>query len=107
MSDSTSSFAASASSTVPDKPTLDGIEAKWSAVWEEQGTFGFDRSKTRDQVYSIDTPPPTVSGSLHVGHVFSYTHTDCMARYKRMRGFEGSLHRLPESSLSSRPKRKR
>ncbi|MGA0183959.1 MAG: class I tRNA ligase family protein, partial [Candidatus Nanopelagicales bacterium] len=88
MSDSTSSFAASASSTVPDKPTLDGIEAKWSAVWEEQGTFGFDRSKTRDQVYSIDTPPPTVSGSLHVGHVFSYTHTDCMARYKRMRGFE-------------------
>ena len=88
MSDSTSSFAASASSTVPDKPTLDGIEAKWSAAWEEQGTFGFDRNKTRDQVYSIDTPPPTVSGSLHVGHVFSYTHTDCMARYKRMRGFE-------------------
>ena len=88
MSDSTSSLAASASSTVPDKPTLDGIEAKWSAAWEEQGTFGFDRSKTREQVYSIDTPPPTVSGSLHVGHVFSYTHTDCMARYKRMRGFE-------------------
>ena len=88
MSDSTSSFAASTSSTVPDKPTLDGIEAKWSAAWEEQGTFGFDRNKTRDQVYSIDTPPPTVSGSLHVGHVFSYTHTDCMARYKRMRGFE-------------------
>jgi len=73
---------------VPDKPTLDGIEATWSQAWEDQGTYRFDRTKTRDQVYSIDTPPPTVSGSLHVGHVFSYTHTDCMARYKRMRGFE-------------------
>jgi len=73
---------------VPDKPTLDGIEATWSQTWEDQGTYRFDRTKTRDQVYSIDTPPPTVSGSLHVGHVFSYTHTDCMARYKRMRGFE-------------------
>ena len=74
--------------SLPDKPTLDGIEARWAGVWEEQGTYRFDRSKTREQVYSIDTPPPTVSGSLHVGHVFSYTHTDCMARYKRMRGFE-------------------
>jgi hypothetical protein len=73
---------------VPDKPSLDGIEDKWSSAWEEAGTYRFDRTKTRDQVYSIDTPPPTVSGSLHVGHVFSYTHTDCMARYKRMRGFE-------------------
>ena len=73
---------------LPDKPTLDGIEAKWAAVWEEQGTYRFDRSKDRAEVYSIDTPPPTVSGSLHVGHVFSYTHTDCIARYKRMRGFE-------------------
>ena len=40
------------------------------------------------RVFSIDTPPPTACGSLHVGHVFSYTHTDCMARYKRMAGFE-------------------
>ncbi len=76
------------SSALPDKPTLDGIEAKWAQKWEANGTYAFDRSKTREQVYSIDTPPPTVSGSLHVGHVFSYTHTDCMARYKRMRGFE-------------------
>ena len=73
---------------LPDKPTLDGIEARWAAVWAENGTYAFDRSKTRDQICSIDTPPPTVSGSLHVGHVFSYTHTDCIARYKRMRGFE-------------------
>ncbi len=74
--------------SVPDKPTLDGLEERWSAVWEEQGTYRFDRSKTREQVYSIDTPPPTVSGSLHVGHVFSYTHTDVIARYQRMRGKE-------------------
>ncbi len=73
---------------LPDKPTLDGIEAKWAQAWDEQGTYRFDRSKSRTEIYSIDTPPPTVSGSLHVGHVFSYTHTDCIARYKRMRGFE-------------------
>jgi valyl-tRNA synthetase len=76
------------SPTFPDKPTLDGIEDKWSQAWESDQTYRFDRTKTREEVYSIDTPPPTVSGSLHVGHVFSYTHTDCMARYKRMRGFE-------------------
>ncbi|MCX8528067.1 MAG: class I tRNA ligase family protein, partial [Candidatus Nanopelagicales bacterium] len=73
---------------VPEKPALDGIEATWSAQWEAAGTYRFDRNRTREQVYSIDTPPPTASGSLHVGHVFSYTHTDCIARYKRMRGFE-------------------
>ncbi|MEY4136771.1 MAG: hypothetical protein RL205_899, partial [Actinomycetota bacterium] len=78
----------STSARLPEKPTLDGVEDTWAAAWEEQGTYRFDRSKTREQVFSIDTPPPTVSGSLHVGHVFSYTHTDCMARYKRMRGFE-------------------
>ena len=71
---------------VPDKPSLDGLEATWGAVWREQGTYAFDRTATREQVYSIDTPPPTVSGSLHVGHVFSYTHPDLIARYQRMRG---------------------
>jgi valyl-tRNA synthetase len=73
---------------VPDRPALEGLEEKWSAAWHEQRTYAFDRSKSRDQVYSIDTPPPTVSGSLHVGHVFSYTHTDLVARYQRMRGKE-------------------
>ncbi len=72
----------------PEKPTIDGLEEKWAAVWEEQGTYRFDRSKTRAEVYAIDTPPPTVSGSLHVGHVFSYTHTDVVARFQRMRGLE-------------------
>ncbi|MFD4628698.1 valine--tRNA ligase [Streptomyces sp. NPDC058284] len=72
----------------PGKPVLDGLEEKWSRRWEQAGVFVFDRSRTRDEVFSIDTPPPTVSGSLHVGHVFSYTHTDAVARYQRMRGKE-------------------
>jgi valyl-tRNA synthetase len=73
---------------VPDKPTVDGLEDRWAQVWQEQGTYLFDRTKTREQVFSIDTPPPTVSGTLHVGHVFSYTHTDVIARFQRMRGRE-------------------
>lgn len=73
---------------MPEKPALDGLEAVWVARWEAAGTYRFDRSRGRDEVYSIDTPPPTVSGSLHVGHVFSYTHTDTIARYRRMRGRE-------------------
>ncbi|MFM9135731.1 MAG: class I tRNA ligase family protein, partial [bacterium] len=72
---------------VPEKPTIDGIEQRWVEAWDADGTYLFDRTRPREQVYSIDTPPPTVSGSLHVGHVFSYTHTDCIARYKRMRGY--------------------
>ena len=71
---------------VPDKPALEGLEAKWTARWEESGVYRFDRTRPRADVFSIDTPPPTVSGSLHVGHVFSYTHTDVVARFQRMRG---------------------
>jgi valyl-tRNA synthetase len=74
--------------SVPEKPGLEGLEDKWSAVWDRDGTYRFDRSVAREGVYSIDTPPPTVSGSLHMGHVFSYTHTDTVARYRRMRGLE-------------------
>src|SRR5690349_3657621 len=72
--------------SVPEKPALEGLEAKWAAQWEAFGTYRFDRSRSREDVYSIDTPPPTVSGSLHVGHVFSFTHTDLVARFHRMRG---------------------
>ncbi|MGO4535468.1 valine--tRNA ligase [Leifsonia sp. 2MCAF36] len=75
---------------VPDKPALEGLEAKWGDRWQGDGTFRFDRDAAlaagRDAVYSIDTPPPTASGSLHIGHVFSYTHTDVIARFHRMRG---------------------
>jgi valyl-tRNA synthetase len=73
--------------TLPDKPALEGLEAKWTAQWEADGTYRFEPGdRPRDQIYSIDTPPPTVSGSLHVGHVFSFTHTDIVARFHRMRG---------------------
>lgn len=71
---------------VPEKPSLDGLEEKCVERWLSQKTYEFDRSQQRNNVFSIDTPPPTVSGSLHVGHVFSYTHTDCIARFQRMQG---------------------
>src|SRR5690606_23300994 len=90
---------------IPEKPALEGLEAKWDGAWESQGTYRFDRdaavalrqaqgaptsSTSGDsasrQVVSIDTPAPTASGSLHIGHVFSYTHTDVIARFQRMHG---------------------
>jgi len=74
--------------SVPDKPSLDGLEELLATRWEATGTYRFDRSKSRNEIFSIDTPPPTVSGHLHVGHVFSYTHTDIVARYQRMQGRE-------------------
>ncbi len=97
---------------VPDKPSLEGLEAKWSARWEETGTYRFDREAPRTRVYAIDTPPPTVSGSLHMGHMFSFTHTDAVARFRRMRGYERLLpdglgrqrpaHRAPRAELLRR-----
>lgn len=77
-------------SHIPDKPVLEGLEPKWSAAWDAQGTYLFDRARAlsqgRECIYSVDTPPPTASGSLHIGHVFSYTHTDAKVRFERMRG---------------------
>ncbi len=72
--------------SIPERPTLDGLEAKWDAVWAEQGTYAFDRTAERADVFSVDTPPPTVSGSLHMGSVFGYAQTDSVARYRRMTG---------------------
>ena len=78
------------SRSIPEKPVLEGLEHTWGARWEEQGTYRFDRhgaiSRGKDHIFSVDTPPPTASGSLHIGHVFSYTHMDLQARYQRMRG---------------------
>lgn len=73
---------------IPEKPQLEGLEAKWDIRWETEGTYRFDRSKTRDEIFAIDTPPPTVSGSLHMGSVFGYVQTDAHARYRRMAGKE-------------------
>jgi valyl-tRNA synthetase len=75
-----------AAASVPDRPSLDALEAQWTEYWQAQHTYRFDRNAERDEVFSIDTPPPTVSGSLHMGHVFSYTHADIIARYRRMTG---------------------
>jgi valyl-tRNA synthetase len=72
---------------IPQQPSLEGLETKWLERWESDGIYRFRRDSTAE-VYAIDTPPPTVSGSLHVGHVFSYTHTDVIARFQRMRGKE-------------------
>jgi valyl-tRNA synthetase len=72
---------------IPDKPALEGLEDKWSPAWEAKGTYRFDRSSAvRENIFSVDTPPPTASGSLHIGHVFSYTHMDLVTRFQRMRG---------------------
>ena len=77
---------------IPDKPSVDGLEDKWVPVWKEQGTYDFDRASAlargREGVWAIDTPPPTASGSLHIGHIFGYTQADCTARYKRMTGYD-------------------
>src|SRR6202165_4126992 len=73
---------------VPERPSIDGIEDHWIDEWEAASTYRFDRTKTRDEIFSIDTPPPTVSGALHMGSVFGYTQTDCIARFQRMRGRE-------------------
>ena len=79
-----------ADAQIPDKPALEGLEQKWDAAWHAQGTYLFDRLRAaevgRAGVYSVDTPPPTASGSLHIGHVFSFTHTDVKVRFERMRG---------------------
>ena len=71
---------------VPEKPGVDGLEARWGEAWESAGTYRFDPGAPPDKVFAIDTPPPTVSGSLHIGHAMSYTHTDVVARFWRMRG---------------------
>lgn len=61
-------------------------EKQWQRYWSDKEIYKWDESCIRSQNFSIDTPPPTVSGLLHMGHIFSYTQTDFIARYQRMRG---------------------
>jgi valyl-tRNA synthetase len=61
-------------------------EKRWDEVWQQSGVYRWDPDRPRHETYVVDTPPPTASGSLHIGHVFSYTQADVMVRYKRMRG---------------------
>ena len=61
-------------------------EERWASAWEQSGIYAWDPTRPRSETFVVDTPPPTVSGSLHMGHLFSYTHTDILVRYQRMRG---------------------
>ena len=63
-------------------------EKKWMEYWEKEGIFRFDpKIKERDKIFAIDTPPPTVSGTIHMGHAFGFSQADFIARYKKMRGY--------------------
>jgi valyl-tRNA synthetase len=72
--------------TLPKHFDSGAAEARWHAHWERLDVYRWDPSRPRAETFVVDTPPPTVSGSLHVGHVFSYTHADVLARHRRMRG---------------------
>ncbi len=71
---------------LPKHFDANAAEDKYQALWNDLGIYRYDPGRTREETFIVDTPPPTVSGSLHVGHVFSYTHTDIIARYQRMLG---------------------
>lgn len=71
---------------MPNKYDAASIEEKWQRYWEEQRLYAWDSSRPREETFVVDTPPPTVSGSLHVGHMFSYSHQDFIVRYQRMKG---------------------
>lgn len=62
------------------------VETRWQTYWQENRLYKWDPAKGRQETFVVDTPPPTVSGSLHVGHMFSYSHQDFIVRYQRMRG---------------------
>ena len=72
--------------SMPKRPDFHAIERKWRESWKKNKVYAFDH-KSRKDIYSIDTPPPTISGSLHIGHAFSYSQTEFLARFYRMRGF--------------------
>lgn len=70
----------------PKKYKFSESEKKWQEFWKNKNIYKWDEKETRENTYVVDTPPPTVSGQLHIGHVYSYTNTDFIVRYKRMQG---------------------
>lgn len=72
--------------TLDNRMNLNEIEERCKAYWAEKNVYRYDNTRSRAETFVIDTPPPTVSGSLHIGHIFSYTQTDVLARFQRMRG---------------------
>ncbi|MEN8182439.1 MAG: valine--tRNA ligase [Myxococcota bacterium] len=87
MSDAKPQFRAVDPQTLPKRFDAAEAEARWDRHWQESGVYGYDPSRPREESFVVDTPPPTASGSLHPGHTFSYTHTDILARQRRMRGW--------------------
>ncbi len=73
-------------SKIPGQYKHNEIESKWQEYWLKKDIYVWDESQAREANYVIDTPPPTVSGSLHMGHIYSYTQADIIARYQRMKG---------------------
>ncbi len=73
-------------SEIPNKYDPIATELKWQKFWDESGVYHWDPTRPREETFVVDTPPPTVSGSLHIGHVFSYTHQDLLVRFQRMCG---------------------
>lgn len=71
---------------LPKKYKPQDIETRWQAYWHEKKVYAYDPERERGETFAVDTPPPTVSGSLHPGHVFSYSHQDFIVRYQRMCG---------------------
>ena len=62
------------------------MEQRCVDFWQVNNVYAYDKDAPRDNTYVVDTPPPTVSGSLHIGHIMSYTHTDITVRWQRMNG---------------------
>ncbi|MBM3957362.1 MAG: class I tRNA ligase family protein, partial [Gemmatimonadetes bacterium] len=87
MSDGTKWVKAIDPASVPKVFDIGAAEQRWRGEWERLGLYRWDASRGREETFVVDTPPPTVSGYLHVGHVFSYAHQDFIVRYRRMRGW--------------------
>jgi valyl-tRNA synthetase len=73
---------------LPDTYSHADTQTRWQAHWQQSGIYAWRNDSPREQTYVIDTPPPTVSGQLHMGHVFSYVQADLIARYQRMKGLD-------------------
>jgi len=86
MSDARRSFLAVDAESLPKHFDAAAAEKKWDEAWQQSGIYHYDPSRPRGETFVVDTPPPTASGTLHPGHMFSYTHTDILVRHQRMRG---------------------
>jgi valyl-tRNA synthetase len=86
MADERRSFVAVDVEALPKHFDPAAAEKKWDEVWQATGIYHYDPARPRGETFVVDTPPPTASGSLHPGHMFSYTHTDIAVRFHRMLG---------------------